>query len=137
LIPLAFLTGSVAARIALLHHPSSIAPDLAQPLPVVTYWKTFGGTMALTLLGALAIGAIGYVAVLRGVDGTPRRSARSTMAYSALACAAALTFPVVFSSDVYAYAGYGDLALHGVSPYAHVRVAASDPLLAAMIWQWG
>ncbi|HEV3153102.1 MAG TPA: hypothetical protein VGZ02_04805 [Candidatus Baltobacteraceae bacterium] len=137
LIPIAFLAGSAAARLALLHHPSSIAPDLAQPLPVVTYWKTFGGTMAFTLFGALAIATIAYVAVLRRVDATPRRGARAAMVYSALACAAALTFPVVFSSDVYAYAGYGDLALHGTSPYAHVRVTASDPLLAAMIWQWG
>lgn len=56
---------------------------------------------------------------------------------SAIACVAALAFPVVFSSDVYAYAGYGDMALHGISPYAHARIGLRDPLLDAVQWQWG
>ncbi len=59
------------------------------------------------------------------------------MMYSALACAAALCFPVVFSSDVYAYAGYGFMALHGVNPYAHAAVTMRDPLMDAISWQWG
>lgn len=59
------------------------------------------------------------------------------MVYSAIACVCALMMPVVFSSDVYAYAGYGDMALHGIDPYAHARIALRDPLLDAMVWQWG
>jgi len=59
------------------------------------------------------------------------------MVGSALACVAALAFPVVFSSDAYAYAGYGFMALHGISPYAHAYVSLRDPLMNAVLWQWG
>lgn len=62
---------------------------------------------------------------------------RVTMLASALACVAALAFPVVFSSDVYAYAGYGFMASHGIDPYAHARIALRNPLMDAVLWQWG
>ena len=108
--------------------------DRAQPLVVVTYWQHFGLLMWVALFVAIAIASVGYVAALV--------SARApfftmTIACSALACAAALSFPVVFSSDVYAYAGYGWLALHGVSPYAHAAVTVRNPLMDAVLWQWG
>jgi hypothetical protein len=60
-----------------------------------------------------------------------------TTVCSALACAAALAFPVVFSSDVYAYAGYGFMALHGIDPYAHAQIGIRNPLMDAVLWQWG
>jgi hypothetical protein len=68
---------------------------------------------------------------------TMTTSIRTLMLYSALACGAALLFPVVFSSDVYAYAGYGLMALHGLNPYAHAVVTLRGPLMDAVLWQWG
>jgi hypothetical protein len=132
LIPAGFLTGAALCTLLLAHAPHRIAADLAQPLAVVTYWHLFGAQMWLSLALAIAIASIGYVTVLRAPC-----SVKATIVAGALACAAALLFPVVFSSDVYAYAGYGDMALHGINPYAHARLTLHDPLLDAMVWQWG
>ena len=143
LVPIGFLVGSIACAVLLAHPPRAIATDLAQPLPVVTYWKTFGALMFAALFFATAIACVGYVGVLRSLSALPLdelgvlRYLRMTAGISAIACAAALTFPVIFSSDVYAYAGYGYLALHGINPYAHARIASHEPLLDAMVWQWG
>ena len=132
LIPGGFALGAAACAFALRHAPAAVDAGRMQPLTVVTYWHAFGGQMWLALALAACVAAIGYVWTLR----VPRPLATTVLA-SALACAAALLFPVVFSSDVYAYAGYGDMALHGISPYAHARIAHGDPLLDAMVWQWG
>jgi hypothetical protein len=127
----------------LRHAPPDVSVDRAQPLAVATYWQQFGAQMFLALAVALVIASIGYVAVVRSSNQSPSTSLgvvrylTMTAALSALSCAAALLFPVVFSSDVYAYAGYGDMALHGISPYAHARIAMPDPLLDAVVWQWG
>jgi hypothetical protein len=145
LVPLGFAVGAALCSLLLRHAPADIAVDLAQPLAVVTYWQQFGAQMWLAFALAIAIASIGYVATLRACHpevskdgrGIEAPSLRLIMFVSALACAAALLFPVVFSSDVYAYAGYGDMALHGVSPYAHARISVRDPLLDAMLWQWG
>ncbi|HET9097521.1 MAG TPA: hypothetical protein VFN37_12720 [Candidatus Baltobacteraceae bacterium] len=131
LVPGGFLAGAALCAWMLRGAPESIAVDRAQPLTVVTYWHHFGAQMWLAFALAIVIASIGYLAALRG------SSLRAVIALSALACAAALLFPVVFSSDVYAYAGYGDMALHGISPYAHARITVRDPLLDAMLWQWG
>jgi hypothetical protein len=136
-VPLGFLTGAALCALLLRHAPSDVAVDLAQPLAVVTYWQQLGVQMWLAFALAIAIASVGYVATLRSCHPEVAPSLRLTMLISALACAAALLFPVVFSSDVYAYAGYGDMALHGISPYAHARIALRDPLLDAMLWQWG
>jgi hypothetical protein len=123
--------------------PHSIDVDRAQPLAVVTYWHAFGPQMWLSLAFAIAIASIGYIAWLRSASCSASTGSAAlrylsvTLLAGALACGAALLFPVVFSSDVYAYAGYGDLALHGISPYAHARITVHDPLLDAMVWQWG
>jgi len=132
-IPAAFLAASAAARLLIVHHPASVDADLAQPLAVVTYWKAFGGMLFAFLAAGMAAGSAAYAAVLRSAA----LSVRNTALICALSCAAALSFPVVFSSDVYAYAGYGDMALHGVNPYAHMVVQHGDALLRAVIWQWG
>lgn len=88
--------------------------------------------MFAALAVAIGIGAAGYVlALIRGI------SLRATIVFCTLACLTALMFPVIFSSDVYAYAGYGNLALHGISPYAHARILLHEPLLDAIVWQWG
>ncbi len=101
---------------------------------MVTYWQHFGALLWLLLAAAVAVATVGYVAVLRA--SIPNRLP-ATMLASALACACALAFPVIFSSDVYAYAGYGDMALVGIDPYAHSAIAARGPLMDAVLWQWG
>jgi hypothetical protein len=150
LIPGGFLAGAALSAWMLRSAPAAVAVDRAQPLVVVTYWQQFGAQMWIAFALAIAIASVGYVRILRHrevsspepVEGPERmraapRSVAAISILSALACGAALLFPVVFSSDVYAYAGYGDMALHGISPYAHARIAVRDPLLDAMLWQWG
>ncbi len=140
LVPLGFLGGALLARALLLHAPASIAIDRAQPLVVVTYWQQFGFLMWVALFIAVAAASVGYVSALvcaRAWFDKLTMTLWMTMLYSAFACAAALAFPVVFSSDAYAYAGYGLLALHGVSPYAHAAVTIRNPLMNAVLWQWG
>jgi hypothetical protein len=140
LVPLGFAAGALFASGLLSHAPASIAIDLAQPLVVVTYWQQFGFWMWLALLVAVVIASVGYIAALVSARAWFDKLTMTlvvTMTSSALACAAALAFPAVFSSDVYAYAGYGWLALHGVSPYAHAAVTIRNPLMDAVLWQWG
>ncbi len=44
---------------------------------------------------------------------------------------------MLFSSDVYAYAAYGELARLGADPYAHAAPSlANDALISAAAWQW-
>lgn len=133
LIPLGFAIGALACTAILRYAPAPVSVDLAQPLAVVTYWQNFGALMWLTLFVAIAIASTGYVFTLI------RTPSKLTViaAFSAVGCVCALAFPVVFSSDVYAYAGYGDMAMHNISPYAHARIGVRDPLLDAMVWQWG
>jgi len=160
LVPLGFAVGAVLCKLSLSYAPASIAVDRAQPLVVVTYWQQFGLFMWVALFIAIAIASVGYVAMLlrpplvtgaiaAGSGWFPSTRLRAgwltmtssaltmTIVYSVLACVAALAFPVVFSSDAYAYAGYGWLALHGISPYAHAAVTIRDPLMSAVLWQWG
>mgnify|MGYP001247403649 CR=1 FL=1 len=133
LVPFGFAIGAGACALILRGAPAAVIVDLAQPLAVVTYWQSFGALMWLTLFLGIAIASVGYIFVLQRVPGKLRAIAM----LSALACGCALAFPVVFSSDVYAYAGYGDMALHGINPYAHALIAVREPLLDAMVWQWG
>lgn len=131
-VPLGFLAGALICRLWLQQPPHAVAVDLAQPLAVVTYWQGYGALMFLALAIAIGIAIGGYREALLG-----RIAPAPAAVACVLACGAALAFPVVFSSDVYAYAGYGDLALHGIDPYAHLRIALRDPLLDAVQWQWG
>jgi hypothetical protein len=135
LVPLGFASGALLCRLLLLQAPATFAVDRAQPLAVVTYWGDFGALMWFALFAAIAIASVGYIAALSA--SSLRAMLLPTMTLSALACVAALSFPVVFSSDVYAYAGYGLMALHGFSPYAHAAVTLRGPLMDAVLWQWG
>ncbi|HEY8297027.1 MAG TPA: hypothetical protein VIG32_03280, partial [Candidatus Baltobacteraceae bacterium] len=139
-VPLAFAIGAIGCRLWLQLPPKSIATDLAQPVPVVTYWHSFGAVMWLALFIAVAIGGVAYALALRralqSIDSTPHRTLRAIVVASAAALAAALLFPVLFSSDVYAYGAYGAMALHGFDPYAHHVLHLRDPLIRAAIWQW-
>ena len=153
LVPLGLAAGALLARVLLRYAPPDFTIDRAQPLIVVTYWQQFGAVMWLALFFAIAIASIGYVSALRTPfvtrpDGSLLRVLRylrmttgmttgMTMLASAVACAAALAFPVVFSSDVYAYAGYGFMASHGIDPYSHAWIVVRNPLIDAVLWQWG
>ncbi|MBC5829782.1 MAG: hypothetical protein GIW98_06270 [Candidatus Eremiobacteraeota bacterium] len=141
-IPLAFVVAAEFARVSLSGAPLSIASDLAQPLPVATTWHDFGGNLFLTLLAAVIVAGIAYGMVLRDIathlcNTHARAVLVSVGLLGALSIAAAMTFPVVFSSDVYAYGAYGQMAARGINPYSHQLLALSDPLTRAAIWQWG
>lgn len=138
LVPLAFVLASLVFRALLTHAPAVIAPDLAQPLPVATTWHGFG--QLLWLGAALCIFGAG-IPYMRFIQSSLRADApvglTVILATGAAAGTCALTIPVIFSSDVYAYAAYGWMGAHGMSPYAHAAIRSHDPLIRAAIWQWG
>lgn len=136
-VPLAFAAGSLAERAWLLRAPHGIAPDLAQPLPVATAWHGYGIAGLAILVATVFAAAAGLVAAVRaiGPDAGPRDAALVAIV-AAAALAAAGTWPVVFSSDVYAYAAYGSLALAGHDPYAAVPASVHGPFIDAARIQW-
>jgi hypothetical protein len=110
----------------------TVAPPA--PLVVVTNW----GVAALPLVGgvllASAVCAIPYWRALRQ---TYPVSLKTSCAAAAVALAAAWFVPILFSSDVYAYAAYGEMARIGLNPYALAPLDASDGLVRAAQVQWG
>jgi hypothetical protein len=136
-VPAAFLFGSAAMRSWLSRAPRSIALDLAQPLPVVTAWHAYGAVafaiLALTIV--LATGGL-IVAVRRHAADASPRDGFAVVAIAAVTLLAAGSWPVVFSSDVYAYAAYGAQALAGQNPYALVGAEMHGPFVDAARWQW-
>ncbi len=118
--------------------PQSIATDLGQPLPVATSWHAFGQAIWTTAALAIAASCIGYFAALKVITGSAGgpRIVAAIIPGVVLALAAALALPVIFSSDVYAYGGYGVMDAHGLSPYVHARIAVDDSLFRAAVWQW-
>jgi hypothetical protein len=129
-LPGAFLAVAVASRALLAHAPVRVATDLAQPLPVVTNWGAFGAVLLGVLVAALAIGTIAYERLIARDD-------RGVLVVCASAIAVAWLVPVLYSSDVYAYALYGELAALGSNPYAHAMLPHGDPIFDAAVWQWG
>ncbi len=105
----------------------------AQPLGVVTEWGAHGAALLSVLYAYIAAAGALYWYLLR------RHAALSLPLVTAL-CAAGLILawfaPVLFSSDVYAYAAYGELARRGLDPYVRVAPNSSDALVADAIWQW-
>jgi hypothetical protein len=90
-----------------------------------------GAVNAAALSVTLSILTAGYLWALRRPP-----AARTLVVCAALGTAGALALPVLFSADVYAYAYYGDLALHGQNPYAHGAPPPGDPLAAAAVAAW-
>jgi hypothetical protein len=135
-IPAAFAVGGYAARVLLRGAPHAIAIDRAQPMLVVTAWKTYGSEafaiLALTIVAASAALGIALYA-RRNAPALGLGSLLGIALASAIACA---TWPFVFSSDVYAYAAYGDLATRGISPYSVAPQNLHDALIDATRWQW-
>jgi hypothetical protein len=103
-----------------------------QPLVVVTDW---GATGAL-LLGLLFLGVAAAGVVYWRLLATPERlSLLSVTSLAALGLAIAWCVPVLFSSDVYAYAAYGEMARLGLNPYARAT-GIDDALIRDAIAQW-
>lgn len=140
-IPLGIAAGAVLCRLWLARAPRIVAVDLAQPIAVVTHWHGFGVSMWLALFVGIALASIAYALTMRYfLDHALPSATRALVAIcaaSALGALAALLFPVIFSSDVYAYAAYGAMQAHGVDPYAHAPLNGFDPVFSAAIWQWG
>lgn len=126
-----FAAGTVASRVLILYAPQNLAIDRAQPLPVATAWGGFG-TLSLLLLAATLLAAfVPYARLLRNPP-----SVRVTIGIVATALFAGAFFTPLFSSDVYAYAAYGEMSRIGLNPYAHHVLPAHDAAFAAAIWQW-
>ena len=129
-IALTFAAGTIAGRSLLHVLPSRFAVDLAQPLVVTTNWNGYGVMFWLVLAAVVAIAFIPYTAQLRAP-----LSLSGTLAASALALGAAFFWLPLMSSDVYAYAAYGEMARLGLDPYLYHQSLA-DALVQAANWQW-
>jgi len=106
----------------------------AQPLVVVTEWGARGAELLGLLLLVLGVAALIYRYVLARSRPPPLAA---TAAIAAAGVLAAFFSPVIFSSDVYAYAAYGELAHLGANPYAPAAPSlAKDALISAAAWQW-
>ncbi len=137
-IPVSFGLGAFAARLALDERPARLRVDFAQPLVVVTAWGGLGWLLGAILIATLLCATLALGAFLIQA-GRVKHRLPAALVYGAavLSLGAAFTWPVVFSSDVYAYAAYGDLARAGIAPYAPPPATFHDPFVAAADWQWG
>lgn len=137
LLPIAFAAAALLSRALLMGAPLSVQTDLAQPIAVATNWHDFGRTLWVLVFGCILAAALPYGFMLQRVlRGTLSPGLPLVLTTCSLALLACLSMPVIFSSDVYAYAAYGWMDAHGISPYAHVPLATHDPLIAAAVWQW-
>ncbi|HEY1977520.1 MAG TPA: hypothetical protein VGG89_13275 [Candidatus Baltobacteraceae bacterium] len=139
-VPAAFLFAAAIARLLRVAAPREIVADLAQPLVVATNWGAYGRTIFGVLFAMIAIATITYFHVIRNLwDHDDRYAQRAgwIAVLSALGMIFAWFVPYLLSSDVYAYAAYGELARLGHDPYAHAALPAGDPVFDAAIWQWG
>lgn len=129
-LPLWFALGALLSRIVLAHAAAHVPADVAQPLTVATNWGGYGaaawGAAAVTIAGA----GIAYARILAD----PPRLRLTLFLAAACTIAAASSSPLL-SSDVYAYAAYGEMARLHLDPYVH-HVLASDPIVTAARWQW-
>lgn len=141
LIVASFAAGSALMRAVLRGAPLWLASDLAQPLPVVTAWHDFGTALLSVLCCTAGAAALAYWMLLRAIDAGSAAERRALLLLISLASVIAgllaILGPVIFSSDVYAYAAYGDLSVHALNPYARMPIVLRDDILRAAIWQWG
>ncbi len=132
LVAVIFAVGAIVSRVLLASAPARFVIDLAQPIPVVTWWGDAGSFFVLVLLVTIAAASIPYAWSLR----RDAPAVRDVAIASAVTLIAALFWLPLFSSDVYAYAAYGEMARLGINPYVHSALPANDPLLRAALWQW-
>lgn len=131
-LPVACAAGALLARVWIARAPRAVANDLAQPLPVVTAWGAYGAAGFAILAATLLAATLALVVAARG----RRTETGVVVAFAAAALAADCTWPATFSSDVYAYAAYGDLAARGLNPYALAPSGLHDAFLDAARMQW-
>ena len=114
--------------------PRVTAQSLAQPLVVATNWRGAGAVWLAVLVAGLGLAGIVYRRLLIAHDppGLPTLTLFATVVVALAWC-----MPVVFSSDVYAYAAYGELAGRGIDPYVRAPVPTHGEMLSLAIWQWG
>jgi hypothetical protein len=125
---------AVAMRALEIHAPAALAVQLAQPLAVLTDAGRFGGLQLSVLIAALATATLAYCIAI-GKNPSLRAT---TLAFTAVAVTVCVwLIPIAFSSDVYAYAVYGEAVLRGLDPFARFTLDGSDPLFAAARVQWG
>jgi len=106
---------------------------IPQPLVVVNAWGARGVAPLAALLLALGAAFFFYVRAVRRAEPVPLPG---VLALAATGLALAGFAPVLFSSDVYAYAAYGELARIGLNPYAPVPAGITDPIVRAAQVQW-
>ncbi len=135
-----FGCGAAAANGLLAAAPARTLIARAQPLIVVTAWGPFGVRCFWTLAATLAAAALSLILalILTAHDARRPNAIGAEVALAAgAALAAAWAWPFVFSSDVYAYAAYGAMALRGLDPYALAAPSLHGALVDAARWQWG
>lgn len=138
-IPAALLLAAVVMRALIVRAPANLTVDLVQPLAVVTNWYAFGATQFAILAAALAAATLAYARIVGSANAAATRltSAAAVAGLTGFSLACAFCIPAIFSSDVYAYAAYGELARLGADPYAHRLLPQGDALFAAAVVQWG
>ncbi len=127
-----FALGAIAERLLLFSARARFPVDLRQPLAVATAWGSTGLLAWLVLLATLAAAGLWY---LRGLRAPEPPALYETLLTSALALAVGLFWLPLLSSDVYAYAAYGEMERLGLDPHVHHPLLA-DPIVAAARWQW-
>ncbi len=135
-VPLAFAAGALVARLLARAPAPQLAVDFKQPLVVVTAWGAHGLDFFLCFAAASVLATIALAYAL-GPRWKAGPSLPATLLLAAFALGAALAWPVVFSSDVYAYAAYGNAVLHAQNPYLAVSHAQHGAFVDAARWQWG
>lgn len=139
-IPSALLLAAIGMRALVVHAPATLIVDLVQPLAVVTNWGAFGAAQLAMLAAGLTAGTFAYLRIVAPREGRAAirfGSPLTVAALVALALLCAWCVPAIFSSDVYAYAAYGELARLGANPYGHALLPHGDALFDAAIVQWG
>lgn len=132
IVAFVFGAGALVSRFLLASAPVRLSIDLAQPIPVVTWWGADAIAFVAVTFATVALAFTPYALSLRSA--VP--SVRTITMASGFALLAALFWLPMFSSDVYAYAAYGEMARTGINPYAHQPLPQSNELFRAAMWQW-
>jgi hypothetical protein len=134
IVALPVAVAAIAMRALQAYAPAALDLQLSQPFPVLTDAGRFGATELSILVAALTTATIAYRFLLLRA---PNRNAVTIGACALVLLALAWSVPIAFSSDVYAYAAYGEAALHGIDPFARLTLDPGDALFAAARVQWG
>ena len=135
-IPSAFLLCAVVMRLMIASAPASMAVGIGAPIPVATNWHGLGAMLLGALFVSAAVAAAAYAVIISARCET-LSSWPAVVGVVLATLMAAWCAPVLFSSDVYAYAAYGELARLGGDPYLHRPLALGNPVFDAAIGQWG